>query len=105
MALVSQEVDMNYPGLIRFDPPVPQVSLVHVYINTSSSSNNDESEDGGVATAMCVKDETAQECLVSCFSRLRPSRNGGGEVYMEFNMVSTNDIPYMSYEVHFELIM
>ena len=106
VALVSQEVDVMYPGLIRFDPPVPEVSLVHVYINTSSSSNNDESEDGGVATAMRVKEEAAQECSVSCFTRLRPSRNGGGEVYTEFNMVSTNDTPYtMSHEMHFELIM
>lgn len=85
VALVTSEVCDKYPNLIRFDPPVPEVSLVHVYINACCDAVVD-----GVSMALRIKDEAARECSVSCFSRMRPARSGGGEVYSEFNMGPLN---------------
>jgi threonine aldolase len=62
--------------LVRFDPEIPEVSLVHCYISCP------------VELGLEVRLVSAQECGVSCFSRLRPSSVSTGESYFEFNIVS-----------------
>ena len=91
IALVTKEITATkYPLLIRFDPPVPEVSLVHVYITSITASSNAAGEDEGsegVARVLRVRDQAAAECGVACFSRLRPTQTPTHEVYTEFNMV------------------
>ena len=65
-------------SLVRFDPPQPHVSMVHMYLRCSTD----------VATA--ARQAAVLECGVSCFMRLRgASLNAEGqeECYTEFNMV------------------
>lgn len=76
--------------LLRFDPPVPVVSLVHVHLACD------------VETATRARDAAAAETGVVCFSRIRPvevgphasatATGGGGGVrcYFEFNMGPLN---------------
>ena len=62
--------------LVWFDPPVPDVSLVHVYIAAAPD------------VAMSVKNHSAAECGISCFKVIRASSSGLlQECYFEFNMV------------------
>lgn len=94
VALVTDMIATKYSFLIRFDPPVPEVSLVHVYITTTGS--NAATGADAVAWAMQVRDLAAEECGVACFSRLRPAplahslTDSRQEVYVEFNMVRPN---------------
>jgi hypothetical protein len=62
--------------LLRFDPPVPEVSLVHVYLAADA------------ATAAAARDAAAQETGVVCFSRIRPAQHGAsaGQCLFEFNV-------------------
>lgn len=72
---------------VRFDPPVPQVCLIHVYIRSS------------VQQAMAAQEVSRSETGVVCFARLRPAAavvplqvpEGGlpvqEECFFEFNMV------------------
>ena len=80
IALITDVVLTKYPGVVRFDPPVPEVSLVHVYFATVSYD--------GVEWARRVRDEAAYECGIACFSRLREACNSDTpEACTEFNMV------------------
>ncbi|CAM9111699.1 unnamed protein product [Ectocarpus fasciculatus] len=62
--------------LVRFDPPVPEVSMVHYYLRCSPGA------------AAAAKATAAQECGVACFTRLRGA--GDDECYTEFNMGPLN---------------
>ena len=68
--------------LLRFDPPVPQVSLVHVYLRCSPQQ----------ATAAC--DAAEAESGVRVFSRIRGTGMAGtpaaAQSYFEFNMGPLN---------------
>jgi threonine aldolase len=66
---------------IFFDPPLPLVSLVHVYML------------GDLATVTEANNRAAQRCQVQCFSRFRAGRFGAQDYcYSEVNMVSTSSI-------------
>lgn len=71
---------------VRFDPPVPQVCLIHVYIRST------------VEQALAAHAVSKSETGVACFARLRPAApvkapeegvSVPEECYFEFNMVST----------------
>jgi threonine aldolase len=62
--------------LVRFDPPVPEVSLIHVYFNADT------------ALVDSARQAAADECGVRCFSKLRMGEYGAAEQsYTEFNLV------------------
>ncbi|KAJ1434499.1 beta-eliminating lyase-domain-containing protein [Ochromonadaceae sp. CCMP2298] len=74
-------------GYLRFDPPLPLVSLVHLYIRCS------------VAQATAANEQSSQQTGVGCFARVRPAVGGveggsgeGGavgvyeECFFEFNL-------------------
>lgn len=63
--------------LIRFDPPVPQVSMIHVYVRCDA------------ATAMKVREAVLASTGISCFTRIRPAAHSlYTESYFEMNLVS-----------------
>ena len=68
------------PPLLRFDPPVPSVSLVHIYLNTSIEAAQKAHSRAEVITG------------IKCFSRIKPAQFGAaaaaGQCYIELNMVS-----------------
>ena len=62
--------------LIRFDPSIPQVPLVHVYIAAPMDK------------AYAAHQVSSHSCGISCFSKLRSGLYGANqECYFEFNMV------------------
>ena len=62
--------------LVRFDPPVPQVSMIHVYVRCDAG------------TAMKVREEVLAATGVSCFTRIRPAPHTVyTESYFEMNLV------------------
>lgn len=71
--------------LVRFDPPVPVVCMIHVYIRAS------------VEAAKAAHERSKQETGIACFMWIRPApvatRADGTtypeECYFEFNMVSS----------------
>jgi hypothetical protein len=81
IGLLSAEPALQ--GCVRFDPPVPEVCLVHVYIKSDPD------------TAVAAHERSKAETGVSCFPRLRPAPAVTGELastfpqesYFEFNMV------------------
>jgi hypothetical protein len=85
VALLSTE-EAGLRPYVRFDPPVPQMCLVHVYIRADA------------AAAMKAHARSLQETGVACFARLRPAALVLGEraptfpqeCYFEFNMVSVD---------------
>lgn len=75
--------DIAGNSLLRFDPPVPQVSMIHVYVRCDS------------ATAMKVREAVLAETGISCFTRIRPAAHSVyTESYFEMNMVSITIIMY-----------
>jgi threonine aldolase len=66
---------------IRFEPPVPEVCLIHVFLQAN------------VANCMRARDLTIKETGISCFARVREATIGAtrGQSYFEFNMVG---LPY-----------
>jgi hypothetical protein len=67
--------------LVWFDPPIPEVSLVHVYIAASAE------------LAISAKNDSAVESGVSCFRIIRASPSGSStESYFEFNMVNDAEL-------------
>jgi threonine aldolase len=61
--------------LLRFDPPVPEVSLVHVYLAAD------------VAMASEARDLASAQTGVVCFSRIRQGQHGAaGQCLFEFNI-------------------
>jgi len=61
---------------VRFDPSIPQVPLVHVYIAAP------------IDKAYAAHQASIRSCGISCFSKLRPGLFGAyQECYFEFNMV------------------
>lgn len=87
VALLSAQPSLQ--EYVRFDPPVPQVCLVHVYILTDA------------ATAMRALEVSRAQTGIACFARVRPAPEIAGvdassfvdECYFEFNMVSVT--PYV----------
>lgn len=79
-ALTDKFISNKSNPLIRFDPPIPQVSMIHVYLN--------------VNTEICIKarDATIQEVGISCFARIREATIGKtkDQSYFEFNMGPLN---------------
>ena len=66
--------------LVRFDPLVPQVPLIHAYIRSS------------VLAVTEAHELSKAECGISCFARVRPAPVVEGvaqceECFFEFNMV------------------
>lgn len=66
--------DQGLP-LVRFDPPVPCVSLIHIYIRATP------------AEAIAARDLVVAESGIRVFTRLRPS-SLPDECYLEMNLVS-----------------
>ena len=62
---------------LRFDPPVPAVSMIHVYVRCPEE------------TAARISKAVIEETQIACFSRLRPfcAKDGILQCYFEFNMV------------------
>jgi hypothetical protein len=85
VALLST-ADAGLRPYVRFDTPVPQVCLIHVYIRADA------------AVAMKAHARSLQETGIACFARLRPAAPVLGdqahtfpqESYFEFNMVSVD---------------
>ena len=81
VALLSKAKELQ--PFVRFDPPVPEVSLVHVYIR------------GSVVTVREAHEASKQETGIACFNAVRPAPtiigadafNFPEECYFEFNMV------------------
>ena len=74
--VVSEVTSVVDPSLIYFDPPVPVVSIVHVYVKCD------------VDVAMQLRQIVAEETGVICFQRVRPGRYGAVDFcYFEMNMV------------------
>jgi threonine aldolase len=70
--------DANKPDswLVRFDPPVPTVSLIHVYLNAD------------VVTATAAVNDAAARSGIRCCAMVRAGNHGAvGQSYFEFNMV------------------
>ena len=79
--------DKSSQTMVRFDPSIPEVPLVHVYIATSMDR------------AYTAHQASSHSCGIACFAKLRPSRYLGEgeeegprrhpheECYFEFNMV------------------
>ena len=67
-------------SLVRFDPPVPVVSLIHVYLATDAK------------TALLARDEALRQCGIAAIPRnLKEGRFGAsGQVYFEMNMGPAN---------------
>jgi threonine aldolase len=79
VALITEEslkLSSNDNQLVRFDPPIPLVSLIHFYLCTDIDKATTANEISSKITGF------------SCFTRLRPSDNGG--CYTEFNMGPLN---------------
>ena len=69
--------DRSQNVLLRFDPPVPEVSMVHLYVRCDPT------------TAIALKDEVIKETGISVFNRMRPAPNNlTHESYFEMNLVS-----------------
>lgn len=65
--------------VVRFDPPVPEVSLIHVYFNAGTAEVTEALEAG------------AKSSGVKCCAFVKPARHGAeGQSYCEFNMVKNN---------------
>lgn len=74
-ALESYTTEYGAP-LVRFDPPVPEVSLVHAYFRADT------------ALVDAARQAAAEQCGVRCFSKLRMGQYGAAEEsYTEFNLV------------------
>jgi hypothetical protein len=69
--------------LIRFDPPLPQVSMVHVYFGVNKEQG------------MQLLSQAEAKCGVRCIGEVRPGRFGAADQSCsEFNMGPLNlDIP------------
>ena len=80
VAKLTVEFIYNKEFLIRFDPPVPQVSMIHIYLNASDT--------------LCVqaKDLALAETGISCFFRIRLANIGNtkGQSCLELNMGPLN---------------
>lgn len=75
--LALKQEQMEDEALIWFDPPVPQVSLIHVYLRADLSVVNKALEN------------VANQWGVRVIARVRAGQLGAaGQVYSEFNMVS-----------------
>mmetsp|Transcript_33355 Transcript_33355/g.48341 ORF Transcript_33355/g.48341 Transcript_33355/m.48341 type:complete len:405 (+) Transcript_33355:76-1290(+) len=80
----AEAVDSSNGGqasvLVRFDPPIPSVSLIHVYLYTD------------IQSALLARDECATICGINPISRnLKEGRYGAtGQVYFEMNMGPAN---------------
>ena len=59
---------------IRFDPAIPEVSLVHMYVNAT------------VSTCKTARDQVILESKISCFSTIRPAVYDPTWSYFEFNI-------------------
>jgi threonine aldolase len=73
--------------IIRFDPEVPEVSLVHVYLRGPSAE-----------ALLQIKDRVVRETSIACFTALKPSPPSVasvGEFYFEFNVVSLSSPPFL----------
>jgi threonine aldolase len=65
--------------IIRFDPEMPVVSLVHVHLTGPCAE-----------TLLQIRDRVVQETTIACFTMLRPSPHTSASVkefYFEFNLV------------------
>lgn len=79
VALITEEslkISNNHKQLVRFDPPIPEVSLIHFYLCTD------------VENAILANEISSKISGYSCFMRLRPIE--GGSCYTEFNMGPLN---------------
>jgi prepilin-type processing-associated H-X9-DG protein len=81
--LLSQKInncsfaDGHVDKLIYFDPPLPTVSLTHVYVR------------GDPATVMLANNNAAQKSGIICFTRMKPGRYGAKDYSVtEINLVS-----------------
>lgn len=67
--------------LIRLDPPIPQVSMIHVYLGVSKEQG------------MQLLAQAEAKCGVRCVGEVRPGRYGAADQsYSEFNMVRMIDL-------------
>lgn len=70
-------VEGKQEPIIFFDPPLPLVSLVHVYVR------------GQVSDVLSASETAAHKSGISCFVRMRPGRFAAKEYsYTEINLVS-----------------
>lgn len=77
VALLTTESTVNFESVLEFDPPVPEVSMVHVYLRAD------------VASSTIARDHAKDETGVLCFFTVRPvTHEGHGGSYFEMNMVS-----------------
>ena len=84
-ALSSFRSPQDNVALVRFDPTVPEVSLVHVYIQ------------GCVSVVEAARNAAAEACGVKCFMKLRAGQYGASqESCTEFNMVSCDMLCYIT---------
>lgn len=67
--------------LLRFDPPVPETSMIHVYVRADT------------ATATQVRDTVLKETGVSCFGMARPAQQ---QLYVESNFELNLVIEYLN---------
>jgi hypothetical protein len=63
---------------IQFDPPIPCVSLVHVYLK------------GDVAACLAARDSVRAQKKIFCFASVRPCPHDCSWSYFEFNMGTEN---------------
>lgn len=84
-AAISQSLSTEeLSSLIRFDPIVPEVSMIHIYINVELKN---------IPIVLEARDLTFKECGITCFTRLRGAGSYGAakqEVYTELNMGPLN---------------
>lgn len=77
---ITEAFKSNNYDLVLFDPPVPEVSMVHIYINADTS------------TCMQARDQVVADMNISVFPRLRECGIGlaKGYSYIELNLGPSN---------------
>lgn len=78
--LTREFIELSDSPFIRFDPPVPEVSLIHIYLKTNAD------------TALAARDAVIISHGISCFMRIRNATVGQtqDECYFEMNMGPAN---------------
>eukprot|EP01039_Chlorochromonas_danica_P004878 gene4878-5346_t len=80
VSLALKQEQLEESALIRFDPAVPLVALVHVYLNTDD-----------LVLAMEAVNRVLDQSGIHVLARLRPGRYGAkNQLYTEFNLGPAN---------------
>jgi len=76
----TERIASQTSPLVRFDPPIPLVSLIHVYLYCD------------IKSALAARDECAAICNINTIPRnLKEGRFGAvGQIYFEMNMGPAN---------------